>query len=195
MAYAIAETLPARHERARLPGLLYLVMGCAAVAAIVALVAVVIPDGVKKVPIVPRHAPSVDQPRWPDTVHGHGAPKHIVRHDAPPDIATPPISPFSHAPSKRVNGGDAGSGANTSSSHVDQVNHNVQDSTDNANEATNVDVNHEVSSSSNKSVTSSGSVDVSNGTNQVAKSGAGTNSVHVRTSVHVSKTVKSHNSD
>jgi hypothetical protein len=186
MAYAIAETVPARPDRGRLPGLRHLTMGCAAVAAILALVVVVTHHGTTQAPVVVRHAPSFDQPIWPATVNGHGAPKHVT-HKARPDVATPPVPRSWHGPSKsKVMDG----GGNTASSHSEQVNKNVQDSASNTHEGTNVSVNHVVSSSSNKVVTSSGSVHVSNRTSQVAQSGAGTNSVKVRTSVHVSRTVK-----
>ena len=191
MAYAMAETVPARPDRARLPGLLHLVMGCAAVAAILALVVVVTHHGTTQAPVVVRHTPSFDQPIWPETVNGHGAPKHVM-HKARPDVSTPPVPSSWHGPSKsKVM--DGGSGGNTASSHSQQVNKDVQDSASNTHDGTNVSVNHAVTSSSNKVVSSSGSVNVSNNTSQVAQSGGGTNSVKVHTSVHVSRTVNSSN--
>ncbi len=187
MADGLAETSPVGAEHARLPRWWNVVMGCAAVASIAGLVAVVIPDAATIAPSTPSHAPELERSPLPD-----GKPHFTVKrdkHKAPREapVVDPPSSSW-HEPSNPAPR-DEGDGV-TVESHQSEFSSNVQDATSNANESSHVTVNRVEVTSSSKHVSNSGSVHVENNGVQVTKSGAATNSVHVSSSVNVSHSHK-----
>jgi hypothetical protein len=187
MADAVVETSPARPQRLR-PRLFHLVMGGATVASIVALVAVGVGHVGTRPPAAPRHAPELDRqyatpdPRAPEIGKHPADPRRETRGPSPRAVLRAPSS--DGQPDKLATA--------QHDVHSESVNH--QESTTNVNDSTNVSINRVDVTSTNRQVSTSSSVNVENNIVQVEKSGSGTNSVRVSSSVKVSKSERFHNS-
>jgi hypothetical protein len=180
MADAVVETSPARPERSR-PRLWYLVMGGATVASIIALVAIAVAHVGTNAPSAPRHAPQLDRRDVLPDARGQGGGKHTaVAHRK-----TPGSSPLVAVKAPTGDHGPDTQATSRHDVHAESVNH--QQSSTNVHDSTNIAINEVHVTSTDRNVSTSSSVRVQNGTVQIVKSGAGTNSVKVSSSVKVSK--------
>jgi hypothetical protein len=187
MADVVAETTDVVAERTRLPRLRSLVMGGGATGALVALVALVVPNVGTSASSAPGHAPELQVPELsasappPDVLERvalRAVKREVVNHEA----AT--VKTFPRSPSPATHTAARAAQAPTESHVVS----NVQDSAPtNVNNSSQTTANGVAVTTANKHVNSNRSVNVSNSTVQKVTSGSVQNSVHVSSSVKVSR--------